>query len=619
MEQAQPATVLSVTDFGAQAGGPDCAQAFAAAFEKAAELGGFVTVTMPKGEYHIYKDRCQARTLYASNTDSCKFPQKYVALLLEEQQNLTLDGQGSLLVLHGDVAALAIIRSKHITLRDFSWDFAVPTTSEMEVAATGEENGLYYTDFRVADCFPYTVAPNQKTVVWNGGKSPYTGQVYWERKGDANAWTDVALDVAEKTICRTPRAQGPFGGVKRIVERQTGLLRFYYAKERPLHVQGRVFELCPSKKRHPFGALVWESENVTAERLGVHYMCGFGWLTQMSRNVRFTGCTFLPREGSGKYTTSFADLIHVSGAGGRIEIEGCSFGYAHDDSINIHGTFTRVEKKLDARTLRLRYVHRQQGGFPQYHVGDQVAFYARNTLERLGGESAVYTVSRVENCGENGNSLKTMTVTFDRDLPKGIATRFSGKKYVAENLTYTPEVVIRSNTFDVIPTRQILCTTCKKAVIADNTFDHTAMAQIFLSNDSNQWYESGPIRDMTIQGNTFVLRPSAQREWGEKPAILIHPVVKGGKLPPASRPVHCNITIEDNTFYIGDDRAVTAECTRGLRIANNCFLPGEGMVGKKALYAFTNCSDVLAAGNTYDAGLCLAATQKGCMDISVDL
>lgn len=91
-----------------------------------------------------------------------------------------------------------------------------------------------------------------------------------------------------------------------------------------------------------------------------------------------------------------------------------------------------------------------------------------------------------------------------------------------------------------------------------------AMASIFLSNDSNEWYESGPIRDLTIRGNTFYVRPAGQTEWKYKPAVYIHPEVKGGssKLS-ADTPVHRNITIEENTFYMGHDSVVRAEGVAG--------------------------------------------------------
>ena len=75
-------------------------------------------------------------------------------------------------------------------------------------------------------------------------------------------------------------------------------------------------------------------------------MHGFGWLTQMCENVSYINCSFTPKKGSDRYCTSFADLIHVSGAKGKIHIEGCSFSNAHDDPINIHGTYTQVTEKI---------------------------------------------------------------------------------------------------------------------------------------------------------------------------------------------------------------------------------------------------------------------------------
>jgi len=69
----------------------------------------------------------------------------------------------------------------------------------------------------------------------------------------------------------------------------------------------------------------------------------------------------MPRSETGRICTSYADLLHVSGAKGKILIEDCNFSQALDDPINIHGTFTRVEEKLDDYTLKLRYMESQRG------------------------------------------------------------------------------------------------------------------------------------------------------------------------------------------------------------------------------------------------------------------
>ena len=53
--------------------------------------------------------------------------------------------------MHGNMMALAVVRSENVTLKDFSWDFGVPTVTEMTVTGMGEENGREYTDFLIPE------------------------------------------------------------------------------------------------------------------------------------------------------------------------------------------------------------------------------------------------------------------------------------------------------------------------------------------------------------------------------------------------------------------------------------------------------------------------------------
>lgn len=124
-----------------------------------------------------------------------------------------------------------------------------------------------------------------------------------------------------------------------------------------------TLELNSNGRRETTGALVWESENVTARGLTIHYMHGFGWLLQMSKDMYFYDCNMIPPEEGGHLTTGFADGIHASGHAGEVVIENCRFASLHDDPVNIHGTFVRVEQKQDAHTLVLKNIHTQQGGY----------------------------------------------------------------------------------------------------------------------------------------------------------------------------------------------------------------------------------------------------------------
>lgn len=635
--------VIDVTDYGADPTGvKDSTEAVWDALQAAKTMekdGESVTLNFPKGEYHIYKDHAQVREYHTSNTNSIQSPQKTIGILIDGHENLTVEGNDSLFMMHGNMMALAVVDSRNVTLQNFSWDFAVPTVSEMTITELGTEGGKQYTDFFIPSCFPFEIKGN--TIEWQSEPSPYTGERYWTETGIHNAYTIVGHLPEEEMTRRYATSDSPFNNVSDITKLSDTKIRISYLSARPsMQKEGMMLELSSSAYRETAGAFTWESQDVLVQNVNVHFMHGFGWLLQMTTNVTYRNCNFMPRENSGHYTVSFADIIHASGAAGEINIENCNFSNPHDDPINLHGTFTRVEQKRDEHTLLLKYIHAQQGGFPQYHVGDQVAFFTRDTLESTDHET-LYTVSEVvSNPGEDGNDLRTMIIKFQEELPANLSEQIGGQpKFVAENVTYAPKVTVKGCTFKNVPTRGILCTTRNKVLIEDNTFLNMSMASIYLSNDSNEWYESGPIRDMTIRNNTFYIKSTGQTEWEYASAIYIHPVTKGGGLPSENNPIHKNILIEGNTFHMNNDTVVKAESVENLTIRNNKILRTDPDIqiqiesGQNAVnvgetrkltmtssgdkhenpqdnaYEFTKCKNVLIEGNTYDDGLKLYAVK----------
>lgn len=609
--------VINVVDFGADpSGATDSTEAIRQALNFSKNIEGPKVIDFPEGTYQLRKESAQKRTVHTSNTDSVDYPEKTIALLVEEQQDLILNGNGSLFQIHGDSMALAVIRSQNIHLYNFSWDLVVPTVIEMRIDGTGEENGEMYTDFSIPSCFTYEVENNGKKIHWHGGNNQATNTPYWQTYNDNNLVTIVAYHPDQDVKKRYPLAEGPFAAsYTRIVPIGQECVRIYYGNERPtLHQKDVQFEFTARPDRHTAGAFIWESSDVVVEKVTVHYLDGFGWLTQMAYNVSFLHCTFEPRVGTGRYATGFADLIHVSGASGLIRIEGCYFSHAHDDAINIHGTFTRVEEQLDDWTLKLSYVHRQQGGFPQYYPGNEVAFYRRDTLNNTFNPE-VYTVIDVVHPGQSGNDGKTMIVTFHQPLPEGIASKVKGEGlYVAENVTYTPTVIIRDNLFEAIPTRGILCTTQKKVLIEGNTFRHMAMDTIFISNDSQDWYESGPVRDVMIRDNHFYLMKIGYPNLPNA-LIRVKPITLGGKLPGPKQAIHKNIRIIDNTIYTQGNTILSAESVSGLTFTGNTisnYQPVQnpefsktklydidGMSGDAVQFEYKACEKVLVEHNQF--------------------
>lgn len=97
------------------------------------ELQSGDTLIFPKNEYHFYKERCIHKVCHMTNTDSFKAPDKYFAVLIENKENITVDGCGSTLVIHGDMCAFSLRGCKNVRLVNFTVRYASPTNFEMEV------------------------------------------------------------------------------------------------------------------------------------------------------------------------------------------------------------------------------------------------------------------------------------------------------------------------------------------------------------------------------------------------------------------------------------------------------------------------------------------------------
>lgn len=138
------------------------------------------TLHFPKGEYHFYKDYCQSLLVHTSNTDSFQRPKKTFGILLQDKEQLTLDGDGSVFVFHGNISALGVLRCRQITLRNFTIRYACPTNVELEVTA------------KQGHTVSYRVPENQPFYMDGGSvvffeQSPFTKKNYWQMRNNENS------------------------------------------------------------------------------------------------------------------------------------------------------------------------------------------------------------------------------------------------------------------------------------------------------------------------------------------------------------------------------------------------------------------------------------------------
>jgi hypothetical protein len=133
-----------------------------------------------------------------------------------------------------------------------------------------------------------------------------------------------------------------------------------------------------------------------------------------------------------------------------------------------------------------------------------------------------------------------------------------------ENISWTPAVTIRHCRFERTNTRGVLVTTRRKVIIEDNTFYRTGMHAILIADDALSWFESGPVRDVTIRRNRFI--GCGYNSAPDDYVIAVAP--ENRKIVPRSF-VHHNIRIEDNEFDTPDGLLLTARSVEGLIFLHN--------------------------------------------------
>lgn len=608
-------TVVDVTTFGADPTGKnDSAAAVAKALRQAKTVKGPVRVLFPRGTYQIYPEQAETRELYLSNTVGAdqRYRDKRIGILVEDMHDVTIDGGGSHLQFHGLMTTFAAIRSQNVSVRDFSFDVTAPKVVDAAVSETGVSDGHGYRVLSVPPGSGFTVADNQ--VTWLGEKSPATGEPYWSGVNGMR-YTQV-YDPAAK---RTWRGGNPlFTNVASMTDLGGNRLRIDYSTGTAPGDRGLVYQM-REDTRDTASAFFWESKDVVVQGLKARYLHGFGFLGQMSENITLEGNEFRTDPATGRSTAGFADFVQMSGVKGAVNIRNNVFDGAHDDAINIHGTYVEVTGHPTDKTLTLAYKHPQTAGFPQFHPGNTVEIVDKRTMAPVPGVTAKVVSVDGPTGRDHDKSLTTMTVTFDQ----AIADSVTAGNFVVENTTYTPTVDISGNTFVNIPTRGILVTTRKPVVIKNNVFDGNQMASIFISSDAYQWYESGPVQDVLISNNTF-LRPVS-------PVIFIEPT---NQVLDAAAPVHRNIRIQDNDFRIGDVRLLDAKSVSGITFERNdvsrldrntaftthadttCVAPGDttnvrtatsAAPYSTALFSYRGSTGAVIKDNNFDNGLNLRA------------
>jgi hypothetical protein len=504
-----------------------------------------IEIHFAPGRYDIFPDQLERRQYHISNTNADPEGHKAIAILFDGAKHIHLSGPGARLVCRGKMMHVCVDSSENITITDLAFDYHRPTVSEFKVTAVSEETA----DLEVHPDSTYRIEDGK--VIWVGEG--------WEHEGELGQVLDVETGELR-------RRRHPLQGLT-VEEIEPFKLR---ANGKHDLKAGRIYQIRRGWRDYA-AVFTRRSKDIVWRDVNFYFLHGMGLVSQFSENLTFENVSIAPDRKSGRIGAAWADCLHVSGCRGKIIVKDCLFSGAQDDAINIHGTHLQVVERLSDRQVRVRFMHKQTFGFMAFNLGDEITFLHRDSMQTFGENIVKEAVLENE---------RDMLLSMERDLPEGIDDGDA-----IENVTWTPEVKITGCTVKHIPTRGFLLTTRRSVLVENNTFHRTRMFGILIENDAQGWYESGPVRDMTIRGNRFL--------HCREPVIHINP--RNSVPNPA---VHQNIRVIGNQFLLKDQYWVGAKSTTGLELRDNIIYSDVAKSDPDGIKTH-DCAEVVSEGNRY--------------------
>ena len=506
--------------------------------------GEKVILRFPEGRYEFHEKGAAVREYYISNHDQTN-PKK-VGIALEDMKNLTLDGQGSEFVFHGRMLPVSLLRSENCLLKNFSIDFENPHIAQVKIVENDPQDGIV---FEPAPWVDYRIAKDSIFEAYGEG---------WTMR---HSW-GIAFDGDTKHLVYNTSDIGcPTKGASEVAPRRIHAPGWKDARLVP----GTVVAMRGWGRPTP-GIFLSHDVNTTIENVKVHYAEGMGLLAQLCENItleKFGVC--LKGDADPRYFTTQADATHFSGCKGKIVSCNGLYEGMMDDAINVHGTYLKVVKRVDDRTLVGRYMHGQSWGFEWGCPGDEVQFIRSNTMELVGKQNKMISIRPYDK--EQTEGAREYLITFQEPVDQVINEQ-SG--FGIENLTWTPEVLFSGNVIRNNRARGSLFSTPRKTIVENNLFDHTSGAAILLCGDCNGWFETGACRHVIIRKNRFVNALTNLFQFTNA-VISIYPEIpdlKGQQQYFHGGP-EGGIVIEDNEFETFDAPILYAKSVDGLVFRNN--------------------------------------------------
>lgn len=506
------------------------------------------TVVLEKNRvYHIRQDDSfELEGYYCSNTAKKRENPNGIrrtGIFLKNKKNITVDGNGATVMVHGKMTPLLFDGCENITVKNLTVDYACPTMAEFTVLSN---NGGECVIKINSECL-FRIEGNE--LIWQG-ENGNDGKPYWEDSYIGNRRHIKVFD-PKTEMCRDfSRADLPFESIEQIGENKLRVI----LKNREANLPAGCIVQTRNIIRDQTGSLFNRCKNLVFEELRIKFMHGLGMVSQFCENVTFKNCDLTPADG--RTIASTADFFQFSGCRGKLRVENCRAWGAQDDYINVHGTHLRIVEKNDTdNSIVVRFMHAESWGFQAFEADDELEFIKWDTLIPY-SEAKVVAYKKLNDTD--------ITLYLDRDLPD-----LELDKDVVENASWTPDLYVGNCDFGPTSGRGILCTTRGEVIIENNNFHSLWGPALLLEDDCNFWFESGYTREIIFRNNCITNCEYAQM-WENAPSIRYTPKVMNEN---SKEFVHGKLVLKNNVFRKArnGEHCLWLEYLREAEIENNVF------------------------------------------------
>lgn len=558
---------------------------------------GISKIVIEQGVYHFYPDKAFQKFCNISNHDNGLRSTPFPILGFD---GLEIVANGSQFIFHGLMLPFIIEDSKNISLSGFSIDWDLPLASEALVVETYPDKKCF--DLKISPDQPYEIRNGELIFLKEGYEHNIDRAIYWDPETSAIAYkTQFYAPISTRD---KPSIHYNLGKIQYIYEQyprspensyrgmtnsiiasdiEPGIVRISFEKgNAPKKGLVLVCKGLNGYNRLAPAIRIAAAEDILLNKVSIYSAGGMGIIAEGSKNIKLDSVLVIPSPGKGRMLSTSADATHFVNCKGKVEMVNCTFSNQLDDATNVHGFYMQVVDWLDSTKIGVRIGHFQQKGCEFGLPGDNIGFVDINKSLNPVFNSCLKTLEKIN------DSYYILEFEDVLSLDKN-------EKYLVENCSAYPEVLISNCRILNNRGRGLLISTPEKTIIENNFFS-TQMSAIYITSDISFWHESGAVKDLIIRNNNF---GDCCYGGGKRPVILIDSDSKGSDF------IFKNIIIENNKFNSFDAALLSATRVKNLIFRKNEISNSENYIPiypDSPVFSITESKDVLMEKNLMETG-----------------